>query len=512
MPTPAPLPTVESAVRTQVAKLFTQLLYPYQLDYVTNRAIRKYALWARGLGKSHAVGGDTALTGWSKPGVDQLLVSASDKQAQLLLRKVVWWGNLVDGIVKKMSGKSIYATPPSKSEVIWWNESRVSSHPANPLTAAGHHGPVCWDEVSKTLNDDVMWEALYGVVADGPWPFRMTGTPYGARGIFWKVCTGQIPGWVGSEVTIHDAVRMGIQRDIEDIRSQYDSLSFAQEFECKFLSKELTPFTADLIRLCVDLDVIPPPVIGQRALTGQMPRWAVGIDVGRTNDRTSVVWGCECPTGYFQATRVEHLHGVEFQSQFDTIKGWIGHPAIERVAIDAGGLGMQLAEDLRRAFPGKVQPVTFTNDNKSGMVSLALARMESGHVKLHDPDADLLSDLSAIQRKVLPSGRVQYEAQRTEKGHGDSAWAFLLMLAQLAGQTNDMQIDMGLDEQAFANGVLDLRGAIELETGMGKRPLAQFTAPLIESSSFWSLEDLQAMSQEEKAAYGLLEEATAGIR
>jgi phage FluMu gp28-like protein len=509
---PKSLDSAAAAMRHGVQTLVNRLNYSYQLKYLADRSLRKFALFSRQTGKTRTIAEDHSLEAVSSPGLDCVIVSASENQVYEVLRDVEWWSNIWDDLARSVLGRSIYKKAPTATDIEYWNGSRVLSRNANPRTAVGYTGPVTLDEASKIMHDEEMFDALSPITSSGPFPFRMSGTPWGARGVFWKVCTGQIPGWSGHVVTIHDAVKMGCPRDVEDLRTQHDSLKFAQEFECRFLSRLLSPFTPDFLRMCADLDLPACPPIGHRLPDGKIPRYAIGVDVGRTNDRTDIIFGCEWPAGHYQVTAIDHMRGVSFEDQFNALKPWLDNPGIERMGIDATGLGMQLAEDLYKHNPAKVTQVHFSNQSKNAMMELALARMSQGKVKVLS-DSDLQSDLGSIERKVLPSGTVTYQAPRTEKGHGDAAFAFIIWLAQLADVQGQFLFDIGYgtDMVAGEDAYSTRDGSLGLFDGMGRKaigllpenPLAAFLAP--STSDMFTREEIAAMSDEEKIAYGLLE-------
>lgn len=505
---------MEQAIAKTIADLIAGLLYPYQLAYLADRDPRKLALWSRQIGKGHTTGIEAPMQAWEAPGKSEIMVSASEKQAQELLRKVIWWSDLVDEAVKKATGRSIYARRPSKSEVVYWNDSRAISLAANPRTVAGYSGDVFLDEAAKIMDDEEMHAAVGPITSSGPFAYRMTSSAWGARGIFWKACTGQLGRWNLHKVTIHDAVAQGCPRDIAQLRSEYDALTFSQEFECVFLSRQMAPFSPDLLRTCSKLPAPEPPTPGARdAIDGRLVKYAVGVDVGRTSDRTSIVWGCEYPQGVYQQTNTEHLRRINFAEQYNRLMAILANPAVDQLAIDATGVGMQLAEDLHRAHPDKVRRVTFTNANKSGMVSLGLAKMESGQFRIGDPDTDLLSDFATIERKVTQSGVVTYQAPRNSRGHGDSAWACLMMLSLLAGHKRDFLMDFGDapdPNRSMQDGRIDVASALQAKVretmlaAAGLRP-SQQTGELMpaEGLGLFSQEDLDEMDDDERAFYGI---------
>jgi phage FluMu gp28-like protein len=481
------------------AETMRGLLYPYQLDYVEDRNVLKAWLASRQIGKTRTGAVEQVVEGLDYPDSTGLIVSASERRAFEVLRYVVWWSKIFDEIAMDLYGRSIFAKAPSSTEVTYWNGSRIISLPANPLTASGYTGRVTWDEASKTLQDEEMFAALEPITSSGPYPFRMLGSAFGARGVFWEVCEGRRGPWSRHVTDLPRAVAQGCPRDIEAIRARYDSLTFSQEYLCKFMSRLAMAFPPDLLLKAAGLD-LPSPEGKSEAV------WGLGIDVGRTNDRTDIVWCCEYPKGAYQWTRVEHLKGAAFKEQHDFIAPILANPQIETCTIDATGLGMQLAEDLTREFPGKVQGLTFTNERKSAMVALARARMEEGRAKLRDDDADLIADFGSIERKVTATGNVVYAAKRSESGHADSAWAAMMVLSRLCS-TGEVYMDFG-EAPAAGEGGAGVLAAVQEATrrrGAKRGRLNLYDAGVLERPEVVPAEELAEMCEAEKRARGLIE-------
>ena len=94
---------------------------------------------------------------------------------------------------------------------------------------------------------------------------------------------------------------------------------------------------------------------------------------------------------------------------------------VARVSSDNSGRGTKVLQ----AFP-QVVPETFTNARKEQWAidfKILLQRREVALPK----DRKLVSQIHSIKRHVLPSGKVNFDAERsTKNGHADKFWAVAL--------------------------------------------------------------------------------------
>lgn len=426
---------VSQLLLATLTTILIRWLRPYQLAWIQDTSRFKAGVMSRQIGKSEGIALEAVLLGLEPPKSPEevvLLVSSGDFQAKELLRKVTRWTDLLDASLKKTLGQkaSIYTQPPSSECISLLNGKRIVSHPPTPRTLAGFTGPVIWDEVGRSPHDRLVYEALMPITDYGPYPFRMTGTPWGDSGVFYDICRGgpgggPRKGWSLHQVDLRQAIAMGVKRDFESIREQFDPQTFAQDYMCEFVSTVNQVFDRDLIKAALEMDLVAPKWDDADV------RRALGGDIGRTHDKTAQVWTAEYPEDYYQVERVQLLRGMPFNEQKAIFAAELAGGRISRARIDATGLGMQLAEDLSREFPGIAEGVTFTPKLKEELVNLTLALMQSRRLKLL-PDSDLLTDLSAIRREYLRAGGIRYDAARTEKGHADSFWALGLSLSCLA--------------------------------------------------------------------------------
>src|SRR5205823_1190012 len=97
---------------------------------------------------------------------------------------------------------------------------------------------------------------------------------------------------------------------------------------------------------------------------------------------------------------------------------------IARLSIDQTGLGMHLAENLRREFP-QVVPETFTNEAKEMWATDFKILLQRRGVVL-PRDRELVAQIHSIRRLVTPSGRTSFDAEHDGRSHADRFWAVAL--------------------------------------------------------------------------------------
>ena len=151
----------------------------------------------------------------------------------------------------------------------------------------------------------------------------------------------------------------------------------------------------------------------------------LGIDIGRKRHYTVII-GIDIIDDIVYVKLVKALHSTPFDEQMATIRTIIKLIETSKVTIDASGIGMHMAENLKKEFPSKVNPVVFNNENKHQMMSNLRILFE--HKKIRLPDHRMLiNSLHKIQRKSTGTGLEKYDAQEDDTGeHGDYAWALAL--------------------------------------------------------------------------------------
>ena len=85
---------------------------------------------------------------------------------------------------------------------------------------------------------------------------------------------------------------------------------------------------------------------------------------------------------------------------------------------------MNLAENLARDFPNVVAE-NFTSESKERWATDMKILLQKRAIQL-PRQRDLVAQIHSIKRRVLPSGSVAFDAERTKNGHADKFWAIAL--------------------------------------------------------------------------------------
>jgi phage FluMu gp28-like protein len=322
--------------------------------------------------------------------------------------------------------------------------SRILSHPSK--APRGKKGDVYLDELAHYVNDREVYRGSTALILRAQGQLTGCSTPLGRRGIFWEVATEEVrkyphhsrllvPWWL-CRFFCNDTTRAATEaedmpteeRVARFARSalieQFDSLpleDFQQEFECRFMDETYSFYPYDLILPCTSEDLVLAEE--PACIPAPVGRIVAGFDVGRTRDRSELAVFEEVE-GRFTCRLLRSFDGVPFAEQEAELRRLLGVLPVARLSIDRSGIGMNLAENLARDFP-QVVAENFTNEAKERWATDFKILLQRRDVVL-PRDRNLVGQVHAIKRRVLPSGKVSFDAERNSKGHADKFWAVAL--------------------------------------------------------------------------------------
>ena len=202
-----------------------------------------------------------------------------------------------------------------------------------------------------------------------------------------------------------------------------DEQLFRQEFGCEFLDEATAFLTYEMIARCEDASL--ESSIDYATLRNNKNDLFAGVDIGRRHDRT-VIWLLERDGETLVTRGIWILAQTSFREQYEALRRVLMLPGLRRCCIDAGGLGMQLAESATEDFGGhRVEGLTFTGAVKAQLAGGLRIGVEDGLIRI-PVDESIRNDWHSIQRTITPAGHIRYDAQRTAAGHGDRFWAAAL--------------------------------------------------------------------------------------
>lgn len=403
-------------------------LLAYQRADVTSAARFSWCCWSRQIGKSFTKSLRRVLRGIERRR-NQILLSAGERQSRELMMKVR----------QHCHALRIAAGTPNPNdrlsggrglELLLPNGARVIALAANPETARGFTGDVLLDEFAMHRDDRAIWAAIFPTVLRDGGEIDVASTPKGRDNLFAQLRDN--PEFAHSTVTLDEAIAAGLPIDAAQIRNALaDDELFQQEFGCAFLDESSALLTYEQISRvedptldkAFDLDALA-------ACTGDL---YCGVDIGRHRDLT-VLWVVESLADGTLITRaVRETQGERFREQWAALRGLLEVRRVRRCCIDAGGIGMALAEAAIEAFgESRVEAVTFTASMKDELASRLRLRVEEGSIRI-PVDPAIRNDWHSVRRSITSAGPARYEASRSAGGHADRFWAACLAVRAASG-------------------------------------------------------------------------------
>lgn len=395
------------------------ILLPYQRRWVLDARRFKIGVWSRQVGKSFATAFEADLDCIQTPRTDWLVMSAGQRQSDEWMLKALAVARACEAGLAgtKDAGAAKFAA--SASEIRFANGSRILSLPANPDTARGYSANLVLDEFAMHEADREVWAAIFPTITNelsGQKKIRVVSTPKGRGNKFAELWEEGGAQWSRHKVTLDDAIAAGLRVDKAALRDGVaDEDIWRQEFFCEFLANDTTYFPLDLIRNC---ERIPAPEAPPDA-----PRF-LGVDIGRAHDLTAIA-ELAAVGEELRLVDLETIERAPFAEQRELLWSRLSRPSVRGVAIDATGIGAQLAEETRAKFGSRVEPVQFTNAVKNGLFQSLHRAMEEARLVL-PADRELREDINAMHRKISTGGNIQFTAPRRPDGHSDRACALAL--------------------------------------------------------------------------------------
>lgn len=332
------------------------------------------------------------------------------------------------------------------AEIIFPHGSRITALPSNPDTARGFTANVVLDEFAFHQDSRKIWAALFPVISRPGLKLRVLSTPNGKDNKFYDLMTAKQnpqplahargsdrreqaviaaassgPVWSRYVIDIYQAVREGLERDVDELREACgDPDLWQQEYELKWLDEASAWLGYELIEAVEDAEAGKPELYrGGFCFAGN--------DIGARHDLW-VFWVWELVDGVLWTREIRELRRVSFAEQEGNMAELMARYRIARVAMDQSGMGEKPAEDARRRWPGKVEGVLFTAQSKLALAVSGKAAFEQRKVRIPAGNAALRSDLHKLRKISGPTGIPRFVAERDEN-HADRTWAAFLGIA-----------------------------------------------------------------------------------
>ncbi|MFZ5530304.1 MAG: terminase large subunit domain-containing protein [Pseudomonadota bacterium] len=304
-------------------------------------------------------------------------------------------------------------------EVVLPGGTRITGLPANPDTARGFSANVFLDEFAFHADSRKIWAALFPVISNG-YKLRVSSTPNGKGNKFYDLMTAEDDTWSRHVTDIYQAVKDGLPRDIEELRTALnDEDAWAQEYELKWLDEASVWLSFELIN-AVEHDAAGNPEHYQGG-----PCF-VGVDIAARND-LFVIWVLELVGDVLWTREIIARRRITFAEQDFLLDDVFNRYRVIRCCKDQTGMGEKPVEDAKKRYgSSRVEGVLFTAANKLTLATHGKEAFEDRKIRIPLGQQDLRADLHKLQKVTGPTGTPRFVADSDSAGHADRAWACFL--------------------------------------------------------------------------------------
>lgn len=419
-------------------------LESYQLRFLQDRSRLRWITKSRQVGYSFIFALEALARCHLKPKHTAIFVSYNQADAK---EKILIARQLYEELPLAFQKKLVV---DSRSELAFESNapgkplSRIVSHPSK--APRGKTGDVYLDELAHYTNDQEVYRGSTALTLRAQGQLTGCSTPLGQRGVFWEIATQTlrpyphhrretVPWWLCRFFSKDPAEAERLAPDCDtatrverwatsSLFEQFESLpldDFQQEFEATFVgeAQSFYPYawilacTHDDLEVTDQIDQVPPP----------QGRLVAGFDVGRVRDFSELAVFEEVDDRMV-CRLLRRFERTPFAEQEDALRHLLTTLPVVRLSIDRSGLGMHLSENLSRDFP-QVRGEAFTQPAKERWAIDFKLRLQKRTVCL-PKDRGLVTQIHSIHRRVLPSGKISFDAQRDAHGHADRFWAIAL--------------------------------------------------------------------------------------
>lgn len=348
------------------------------------------------------------------------------------------------------------------------NGGRLESLPSKAPRGKARFN-VYLDEFAHVQRDRLIYTGALPVISKGG-RIRIGSSPFGASGQFWEIFSESIqpyPGYTRKRTPWWDtyafctdvktarrlAPAMLTQDRVERfgndrIRILFANLpleDFQQEYEAEFVDETTAWITWDEIRanqseslLCAAGRMFGKERSKVSDAIETLKRWladkavetvfGLGYDVGRTRNTSELFLTGVSTTGTYPLRLMLTLDNVEFDDQKDVIEQVVTSFPVKKGYIDQNGIGRNLAENLAKKYPTKIEGVDFTNASKQlwATDSKMLFQQKKTPIPVN---RDLAYQIHSIKKMITAAKNNVFDTGRNEKHHADKFWAHSLALA-----------------------------------------------------------------------------------
>ena len=394
--------TPSEFVKDAIAGWIESKLRPYQKAFLMDLSRFRIANKSRQIGFSYLIAMEMIIGALLRK-KNQLIISASQENACIVL----------DYVRSHILDMGIEALNDTNEEIIMPTGKVIKALATNWKTARGFAGDVYFDEFAFMIHDTEVWKALVPAITATNGNITIISSPKSRIDKFWNI-------WENNKafskhcITIHDAVKQGLNTDISELKELFSPEEFAQAYECLPLDTSESFIPYNLIEPCImqsSDDLLPPNIFA--------------ADIGRIKDETAIVGGYNTKDNKLVACHVEDLKKYTYYNQKCRIVDIINQNNANVFAIDKGGIGHNLWEDLTYMYPSVIRGYNFAPAVKERLAKNIRQAFEQKNVLIPN-NPSLINHILSIKRSANKTNVFSYNAEAKEH-HGDKFWALAML-------------------------------------------------------------------------------------
>lgn len=423
--------------------LTPKIFLPYQVAWLKDKSQIKLWRKSRRIGATYVQAFEDvidALTLKIRGKVCDVWFSSADiTAAKEYIMYCAYWAKVLNIAVEDLGEIVIDEKKGVKAlSIEFTNGARINALSSNPSQFRSKGGKIVLDEFAHHKDAQALWTAASASAIVWGYPVRILSTDNGQSCKFYQFVRDILRGrlkWSLHKTDIFDAVNQGLADKVKekeltkDEREEYiqflkdnagDEFTWLQEYCCTAVDETSAFLSYELIASCYE-DCLRP----LENITGDI---YVGMDIGRKKDLTHITVLEKLDSVKYMRKGIT-LKNTRFRDQKKILYSILKHKNFRRAAIDATGIGAQLAEDAQIDFgKSRVYAVQFTGKAKEEMAYNMRMEIEDRNVRYPDDEA-LREDFHSVKKIQTDSNVIRFDVDSAHTdGHADRFWSMALAL------------------------------------------------------------------------------------
>lgn len=399
----------------------------YQARFLRDESDVLVAVWSRRAGKTTTTAVKAIHYAFTHGNAPVIIVSPSFRQSRIMFEKVKEF--ILGSPILRNSVVKTWEAPDLRIKLS--NRSEILALPASPDKIRGLGAAMIIVDEANFVDEKIFMaitpmmatvEKLYG--------FRpkliLLSTPWNKDHYFYQVYLQGKHGEPG--ITVHevtaDQVPFISKEFLEQEKKRMPEEIFLMEYYCRWPEAITQYIPYDLLnrvidpalRICRDIDEMPPDY--------QTSPLYLGLDLGKLHDYSAAVILQKQGDQYRAVlTRLWPL-----RTPYGEVVGWVKravkHLPINMIAIDRGGVGEPVYEELKKTLGVKLLGIIFTERKKEALLSDLKAALQQEKIWLPDYPP-LKAHILAEKVEITKSGHLKFYHDES-KTHDDLLFALAL--------------------------------------------------------------------------------------